>query len=215
MVSKSTTGPKPAKRSIQPLVWIIVVCLAPVVLAVLAYYLPGLGLRPDETTNYGQLINPQRPVPEAHDLGLVTEDGAPFDLRSLQGKWVLATADTAACPESCVRKLFTLRNSHASQGKNVDRLTRIWFVTDDQPIAPEILEAYKGTIIVRADPAKIAPFLVPATTIVTEDNLSRALAKPMWIIDPIGNLMLEFPPDADPLLVRKDISKLLYSSRIG
>src|SRR3546814_13534919 len=58
-------------------------------------------------------------------LGLKTEDGQPFDLASLKGQWVLATADQGACPESCVTKLFILRNSHASQGKNVERLSRI------------------------------------------------------------------------------------------
>ncbi len=215
MVSKPTSGPKPAKRSIQPLIWILVVCLAPVVLAFMAYYLPGLGLRPDETTNYGTLVNPQRPVPDPQQLGLTTMDGEPFDLQSLRGKWVLATADSGACDEACVRKLFILRNSHASQGKNVDRLTRVWFVTDDKPIPQEVLEAYQGTIILRADPAKVAPFLTPSADAASVQTQAAALAKPMWIIDPISNLMLEFPPDADPLLVRKDISKLLHSSRIG
>ncbi|XOT98796.1 hypothetical protein ACMTAU_23355, partial [Alcaligenes pakistanensis] len=56
--------------------------------------------------------------------------GEAFDLQSLRGRWVLLSADESACPESCVRKLFILRNSHASQGKNVERLARVWFVTD-------------------------------------------------------------------------------------
>jgi len=205
----SATPAKP--RSIQPLIWVLVVCLAPIVFAVLAYYLPTLGLRPDDTSNYGRVLDPQRPIPSAEVLGLTTEDGQPFDLASLKGQWVLATADQGACPESCVTKLFILRNSHASQGKNVERLTRIWFVTDDAPIPEQILDAYKGTIIVRADPETLAGFLAPAATA----DASQALAAPMWIIDPLGNLMLEFPENADPISVRKDISKLVYNSRIG
>lgn len=208
---RNTAAPKAKPRSIQPLIWIVVVCLAPIIFAVSAYYVPGLGLRPDEASNYGRLIDPQRPVPSAETLGLKTEDGKPFDLASLKGKWVLATADQGACPESCVTKLFILRNSHASQGKNVERLVRVWFVTDEAPISEQILEAYRGTIIVRADPRKLAAFLAPASTAPAED----ALAAPMWIIDPLGNLMLEFPEDADPVSVRKDISKLIYNSRIG
>ncbi|HUH87028.1 MAG TPA: hypothetical protein VL003_03130 [Pusillimonas sp.] len=202
----------PAKpRSIQPLIWIVVVCLAPIVFALLAYYLPSLGFRPDDTSNYGRVLNPQRPVPSAETLGLKTQDGQPFDLSSLKGQWVLATADQGACPESCVTKLFILRNSHASQGKNVERLSRIWFVTDDAPIPEQVLEAYQGTIIVRADPEKLAGFLAPEAGASTQE----ALAAPMWIIDPLGNLMLEFPENADPLRVRKDISKLIYNSRVG
>jgi hypothetical protein len=37
----------------------------------------------------------------------------------------------------------------------------------------------------------------------------------MWIIDPLGNLMMQFPADADPISVRDDISKLIRNSRIG
>ena len=198
-------------RSIQPLVWVLVVCLAPIAFALAAYYLPSLGLRPEEASNYGQLLDPQRPIPSAEALDLRTEDGQRFDLASLRGQWVLATADEGACPESCVTKLFILRNSHASQGKNVERLSRVWFVTDDAPIPQQILDAYKGTIILRADPEKLAAFLAPKAT----EPAADALAAPMWIIDPIGNLMLEFPENADPVSVRKDISKLIYNSRIG
>lgn len=211
MVNTNTATPTKS-RSIAPLIWILIACLAPVVMALLAYYVPALGLRPDGNTNYGQLITPQRSLPPAAALGLKTLDGQPFDLQSLKGKWVLTTADQGACPESCVTKLFILRNSHASQGKNVERLTRIWLVTDDVPISEQILEAYKGTIILRADPAKLAGFLVPGAK---AQDAAAELAKPMWIIDPLGNLMLQYPENADPVSVRKDISKLLYNSRIG
>ena len=207
----STSRPTPPRRSVQPLIWIILICLAPIVFAVLAYYVPALGLRPDDSSNYGTLVQPQRPVPAPASLPLATLDGQPFDLRSLEGKWVLATADTGACPDSCATKLYILRNSHASQGKNVERLTRVWFVTDDLPIPEQVLQAYKGTVIVRAQPAQLAAFLAPAASA----EPAAALAGPMWIIDPLGNLMLEFPPEADPLRVRKDISKLLYNSRVG
>ena len=76
-----TASATPAKpRSIQPLVWILLVCLAPIVFAILAYYVPALGLRPDEASNYGQLLDPQRPIPAAEALGLKTEDDTPLDL---------------------------------------------------------------------------------------------------------------------------------------
>ena len=211
--SNPITPAQPLKpRSIKPLIGVLLVCLAPVIFALLAYYVPSLGLRPDGESNYGTLIQPQRPVPAASDLSLRTLDGKPFDLHSLHGKWVLLSADQGACPESCVRKLFILRNSHASQGKEVERLTRVWFITDDAPIPAKILEAYKGTIIVRADPKSLAAYLTPKADAA---NADVALQKPMWIIDPIGNLMMQYPDQADPLKVRGDIKKLLANSRIG
>jgi len=195
-----------------PLYLIVVMCLAPVVFAVLAYYVPALGLRPVDQNNYGTLVQPQRPLPDAATLPLRTLDGQPFDLASLDGKWILVSADSGACPESCVRKLFILRNSHASQGKEVERLTRVWFITDDQEIPEQVMEAYKGTHILRADPAQLAAYLAPQASAAERE---AALRTPMWIIDPLGNLMMQFPANAEPTEVRDDIRKLLRNSRIG
>jgi len=201
--------PRAAPRSIRPLALLALVCLAPLLVAVLAYYVPALGLRPMQQTNYGTLIDPQRPVPEAADLRLRTLDGQAFDLRTLRGKWLLLTVDQAACPPDCARKLFILRNSHASQGKNVDRIQRVWLILDDAPIPQAVRDAYAGTVFLRADARQAAAFLTPGAA------GTRALADSMWIIDPLGNLMLQFPPEADPVKVRRDIAKLLFSSRVG
>ena len=200
----------------MPLILILVISLAPVVFALLAYYVPSLGLRPDGTNNYGTLIDPQRPMPDSATLPLTDLDGNTFDLESLRGQWLLVTADDAECPESCVRKLFILRNSHASQGKEVERLSRIWFVLDDGAVPDQILEAYRGTHMLRTNPQQLAQFLTPhAADANTGAEVNAALKAPMWIIDPLGNLMMAFPPDADPLEVRDDIRQLLRTSRIG
>lgn len=214
MVSPTPTAPQQARkpRSAWPLFLIVAMCLAPVVFALLAYYVPSLGLRPMESTNYGTLIQPQRPIPSTDALPLTTIDGQAFDLASLHGKWLLVSADASACPESCVKKLFILRNSHASQGKNVERLARIWFMTDNGDVPQQVLDAYKGTNMLRADPDKLAAFLAPQAS---PAERAAALKAPMWIIDPLGNLMMQFPADADPISVRDDISKLIRNSRIG
>ena len=195
-----------------PVYLIILICLAPIVFALLAYYVPALGLRPEGHTNYGTLIEPQRPMPDSAALPLKTLEGEPYDLASLRGQWLLVSADASACPESCVRKLFILRNSHASQGKNVQRLERIWFVLDDGKVSEQVLDAYVGTHMLRADPEKLAAFLAPDAT---AEQREAALKAPMWIIDPLGNLMMRFPDNADPESVRGDIRKLIYNSRIG
>ena len=69
-----------------------------------------------------------------------------------------------------------------------------------------------GTRILRTDQDSAAALLAPS---IAPEQQGAYLQAGMWIIDPLGNLMLEFPPNADPLKVRKDISKLLYHSRIG
>jgi len=202
-----TTAPA-RPRSIRPLIAVLLVCLAPVVFALLAYYVPALGLRPETRTHYGQLIEPQRPIPG--DLALTDAQGQPYDLNQLKGQWLLISAGPGACPESCVRGLFVLRNSHASQGKNVDRLERVWFITDDAPAAPVVGDAYAGTHILRADPARLAAWLAPDA-----QDPETALARGLWIVDPLGHLMMRFPDAQQPEAVRDDIRTLLKNSRIG
>lgn len=153
------------------------------------------------------LVQPQRPVPPAAELTLSTLDGQPFDLHSLKGKWVIVSADGGACPESCAHKLFVARNAHASQGKNVDRVRRVWLITDDEPVPDKVQQAYQGTLMLRARPQQLQRFL-PTTA-------DGGLAGPIWLIDPLGNLMMRFPEQADGVGVRKDLGRLLYNSRIG
>ena len=202
-----TTASSPA-RSLRPLIAVLLVCLAPVVFALLAYYVPALGLRPDTRTGYGQLIDPQRDIPA--DLALQDAQGQPYDLNQLKGQWVLISTGPGACPETCVRGLFVLRNSHASQGKAVDRLERVWIITDDAPPAPVVGEAYAGTHVLRADPARLAAWLAPDAA-----DPAAALAQGLWIVDPLGHLMLHFPDAAEPEAVRDALRTLLKNSRIG
>ncbi|OWT74828.1 MULTISPECIES: hypothetical protein [unclassified Achromobacter] len=232
-MTSTTAGPPrtaPRRRSTLTLVIVFLVSLAPVLAAVVFYLNPQWW--PRDGSNYGTLIEPQRDLPTPAQLPLATLDGQPYDLRQLRGKWLLMAADGGACPESCARKLFIIRNSHASQGKNVDRVARIWFITDDAPVPQKVLDAYVGTVMVRARPEQLAAFLLdgganaaptaaPAagTGTGSVNNATAApaaaLAGPMWLADPLGHLMLQFPADADPVKVRGDLSKLIYNSRIG
>ena len=202
-----TTASTP-KRSIRPLIAVLLVSLAPVVLALLAYYVPALGLRPGTRTHAGQLIEPQRNIPA--DLALHDAQGQPYDLNQLKGQWVLISTGPGACPKTCVRGLYVLRNSHASQGKEVDRLERVWIITDDAPPAAVVQEAYAGTHVLRADPDALAAWLAPDAA-----DPAAALAQGLWILDPLGHLMMQFPDAEQPEAVRDDIRTLLKNSRIG
>jgi len=205
-MTTTPTSPRPPRRSLLPLVLVFLCALAPIVAAVAVYYNPQWW--PDDSSNYGTLVQPQRPVPPADALQLTTLDGRPFDLRSLRGKWVLLAADQADCPESCARKLFVARNAHASQGRNVDRLARVWFILDDAPVPDKVVQAYQGTVMVRARVDQLRRFLPGAEG-------AGGLQAPIWLVDPLGNLMMQFPGEADGVRVRQDLGKLLYNSRIG
>jgi len=181
---------------------VLIACLAPVVAAVLFYLNPQW--LTGKSTNYGAILEPQHPVPPPSQLTLTDLNGSPVDLQQKRGQWLLVTADQAACPEDCARKLFIMRQTHASTGKNVVRIDRVWLITDDAPVPQAVLDAYQGTLMLRADPAQLQQFMG-----------SQSPEKHIWIIDPLNNLMMRFPENVDPTRMRRDLGKLLFASQVG
>lgn len=161
------------------LLWIALVCAAPVVLGTLAYL---LGWSPGAPANYGELI-PPRVVP----------------LTELRGKWVLVSFDTGACDAYCERKLYIMRQVRRAQGKEMDRIERLWVVTDAGKPRADALAASEGTRISRNENFDF-PGDVP-------DHI--------YVVDPLGNLMMRFPRDPDPSRVIKDLQRLLKYSGFG
>lgn len=158
---------------------IAVICAAPVVLGTAAYLLRW---SPGQPSNYGELL-PPAPIPA---------------LKDLHGKWVLVMFDAAACDASCEKKLYYMRQVRRAQGKDMDRVERLWVVTDGAGPRPELLPAIEGTRFARLSPE---PF--------PGDVRSH-----IYLVDPYGNLMLRFPRDPDPSRMIKDLQRLLkYSPR--
>jgi hypothetical protein len=83
----------------------------------------------------------------------------------------------------------------------------VWLVLDDQTVAPEVLAEHPGLRVIRVAAAQAQAFL-PAPA-------SGSIQGPMYLIDPLGNLMLQWPAQADMKRMRKDLGRLLWASRIG
>ncbi len=192
---------QPAKRSKWTLYLVIAVCAAPAILSYLTYYV----IKPERRNNYGELIDPrQYPIP---DLGSVTLEGKPASLNDFRGKWLLLQADAGACDKRCTDKLFYQRQLRLTQGKDRERIERLWLVTDDVPLSIVLMKEYDGTRILRVDAKKLAAWLPLDAGTAIEDHL--------FVIDPLGNLMMRFPKDPDYNKVKKDLTKLLKASGIG
>jgi hypothetical protein len=181
---------------------VIAVCAAPMIASYLSYYV----IKPEGRTNYGALIDPRAyPIPSA--LGAAALDGKPAPLESFRGKWMMVQISDADCQEPCRKRLHDMRQLRLAQGKEMDRIERIWLITDDQPLETVLMREYDGTHMLRVNPAVLKNWLP------TEPG-TRA-ADHIYVIDPLGNLMMRFPKDADPNKIKRDISKLLKASRIG
>lgn len=190
------SGVAQGKRSRAALWLIIAVAVAPVAASYLFYYF----WEPGRTVNYGELIEP-RPLPEP-PLTLV--DGSPFRLSQLRGKWVLAMLDSGRCDAACNTKLLYMRQLRLTQGKDMDRVERVWLIVDGIAPRPDAVEPYRGTWLVRGGSELAGLFPAPATA---TDHI--------YLMDPLGNLMMRFPRDPDPRRMIRDLTRLLKASRIG
>lgn len=177
---------------------IFLVCAAPLVGSYVAYRY----WRPGAFMNYGELL-PVTPVPDSR---LTTSDGAAFRLSMLRGKWILLHADSGDCrTDPCVRKLYDMRQSRLAQGNNMDRLERVWLVTDDAPPSAPQPELYEGMYVLRGDVA-IPLAALPAAGDVRDH---------IYLVDPAGNVMMRYPKDADPKRMIRDLTRLLKYSQAG
>lgn len=177
----------PVKRGRLKLALLALFFAAPFALAWLAWWLDWA---PGTTSNYGELIVPPRPLPDAA-------------LQALRGKWVLVSFDAAACDAYCERKLYFMRQVRRAQGKNQGRVERLWVVTDGAAPRAALLEAIEGTRI------------VPAAGLATQFPAAGSARDHLYVVDPLGNLMMRFPREPDPSRVLKDLQRLLRVSQIG
>lgn len=189
-------------RRYRTLYLLLAVCVAPVLASYLAYY----AFPPAGRTNYGDLVLPQRPAPS---LALTRLDGSRIEMRELRGQWLMVHVDEAACAAACQRKLWNMRQVRLTQGKDRDRIGRVWLITDSAPLDTILLREYDGTLFLRANRAELESFLA------LPDDHGARLGDHVWLIDPLGNLMLRWPKNEDPNRMKKDLSRLLRASRIG
>ena len=190
---------------------VLAVCAAPLIFSYFTYYV----IKPGGRTNYGTLIDPRtHPLPALQATSL---DGKPTELTAYQGKWLLLKVGPSACPKACMDQLFAMRQVRAMQGKEMERVERIWLINDQAPLDTLLIRELDGMRMLRAPAAPVAAWL-PA-------DASAPLASSFYLVDPLGNLMMRFPPppagatEAQTVehyaKIKKDIAKLLKASAIG
>jgi cytochrome oxidase Cu insertion factor (SCO1/SenC/PrrC family) len=181
---------------------IMLICGAPIAISYFTYYV----IKPKGgTTSYGELIEPQRPIPGA--LMVTGDDGHEVPLASLKGRWLMISVNGGDCDEACATKLYFMRQVRATQGQERERIVTVWLRTDDASVSEKVKGAYADTRMLRADPVAVAAWLPATQTTKDTDHI--------YLVDPNGNLMMRFPAHADPSKIKQDVTKLLKWSRIG
>ena len=179
---------------------VLLVCAAPVIASYFTYYV----IRPEGRRNFGELITPQRPLPAIATTDL---NGKPGALVALINQWLLISVASANCDTPCQQRLYFQRQLRESLGKEKVRVDWVWLVTDTAAVDARLKPALTEATVLRVPPGELAQWLPPATGQRIEDHL--------YVVDPLGNLMMRFPANMDAAgaaKAKRDLDRLLRAS---
>lgn len=177
----------------------------------IAYVLTHSGWRPSTTKNYGELVEPVRPV---RDVVLSDANGQVVPAGTFRGKWTLVYFGSAECLKPCTENLYKLRQLVAAQGREAHRVQSVFVVTN--PAARDMLR------YALADYPDIRTlFGSPEALRTLAEQFSLSAGSPLdglhriYVVDPLGNFMMSYAADADLSRMNKDLKLLLRASHIG
>ena len=182
------------------MVVLLLVCAAPVVASYFTYYV----VRPEGRRNYGELIDPQRPLPTLPTVSLTGQTG---QLTALKNQWLLISVSSAACDPACQQRLYLQRQLREALGKEKERLDRVWLIIDDAPIDDKLKPALATSTVLRVPAPGLAQWLAPAQ--------GQQLEEHLYLVDALGNWMMRFPANMDAAgaaKAKRDLDRLLRAS---
>lgn len=192
------------KGRLTPL-WVMLAVFAAPGLAALFFYLNPQYL-PTGRSNLGELISPVVAIPA--DLALVAPDGVPLNRDALEGKWTLVYLAGEDCADPCRSRLWDLRQIRVALGEASLSTERLLIMTDLAAVglAGELATDYPGMHVALTDQAggeRLLGLLGGGNT-----ALDR-----VYILDPMGNLMMRYAPDAPAKDTLNDMGRLIKASK--
>jgi len=142
------------------------------------------------TVNYGRFVNPIITT-EEQDVVFVKDTAG-----GLQGLWTLAYA-TSQCDNACTKTLKDMNTVRILMNEDMRRIQRLLLINNTTGFQEP------GVLIAK-----------PSKTL--NQQLSKFPANTLFLIDPLGNVMLYYSPqDLEIKRVIKDLKRLFKYSRIG
>ncbi len=188
------------KKGRRQLILLVTIFFGPMILAWLLYS-TGIGFPSAPSTEHGVLITPVKLVSDTNLSVPREEQDSPYP-----GRWTLALAADGACNQLCEQLLYEIRQVRVALGKEDRRVQRILFLTSDTPLNAAVLAKHPGLQVLAPENTLTGEFIAAIEPYGTSN---------VFLIDPLGNLIMYFTPDTGMKGLHKDLKKLLAISQIG
>ena len=186
----------------KSLLTLLAIFLAPVVLGTIFFFnLDNLGISKG-SVNYGTLIQPAFP---ARVDGLMKDSLPAPKEQSLSKKWTMLYIETGRCKQFCLDRLLLMKRVRLLMNEQMRRVRTV-FVSNKEVTSHINKEDNKDLVTAQVE-LPTSPFL---------KQFPKLEQKPIYLLDPLGNLMMYYPqdkPNAKKMI--KDLKKLLKYSRLG
>lgn len=188
-------------RGQRQLALIFMIGFVPMLVAAVMYF-AGWGI-PEGRTNQGVLLDPIRGV---GDFELTLADGAPFTSLFVpareEGKWQLLLLAPDCAAADCGQALYTLRQVNVALGRDAPRVHRAAWLGE---AGDDVLEQYPQMRALQGDAGHL------------QANAPGLAGAPyqIYIVDPLGNVVLRYGPQHDGDALLEDLEHLLKLSNIG
>ena len=189
------------RRGRRSLLILAAIFLVPVFAAFALYY--GQLWRPGGTASKGELIDPARPLAVS---GLRHADGSPAGGDVLTGKWSIIYIGDGSCDADCRTALVFARQTRLALNNEMTRVQRVLLATGNCCASEYFTAEQPGLIALDASAPEAQSLLgqFPA-------NHQHSL----YIVDPLGNLMMRHDATRSSKDLLTDLKKLLRLSHIG
>jgi cytochrome oxidase Cu insertion factor (SCO1/SenC/PrrC family) len=189
-------------RNLRTLAILAGLFVVPLLVSFWAYY--ATDWRPAGHSNHGELILPARPLPHV-DLPRVAGEAAGGSL--FKRKWTLVYLGGGNCDDACRRALYFMRQTRLGLNNEMTRVERVFLVTgsccDRQFLGTE----HAGLDVFDASGPAASNLLAQFPSTDRENSL--------FVVDPLGNLMMRYDDRLNPKGLLQDLQKLLRLSHIG
>ena len=160
------------------------------------------------STNRGQLIIPPVTTERSELQGY--DQFSIDNLFELNGHWVMVNViPENTCNELCLDAIYKTRQLRLMMSKDLTRIRRVVLISDQ--VDPKIVVHWRkdDTRLLRAKPGKT---LIDKLEKIRNGKVPNGM---LFLMDPFGNLMMQYEPGFDPYDVKADLKKLLRISQIG
>ncbi len=199
------------RRQRRLLIGLALLFFAPLAVSFYLYYGP-VAWRPGGRVNRGDLINPPRPLP-AVSLPIAGRqaDGGRSRPDFLKNKWTLLYVGEGGCSALCRTELYNTRQVHIALNRDMDRVQRV-FIAQGECCDWQFLDAQHPDLITLRATSEAMPLL---QLLPSFNGIAPLTANRVYLIDPLGNLMMSYAPDAKPKGMLEDLKRLLGLSSVG